>query len=79
MLRCWAWFGCKSCVVRLDCRGELDAGRLLAISMGETVLGMATICGSCGKAALKSGSVSSSSSSGNSKSSDVNSSARVLV
>lgn len=79
MLRCWAWFGCRSWVVRLDCRGELDEGRL-AMSMGETVLGMATMGGSRGDAALNRGCTSSSSSSsGKSKSSEVNSSARVLV
>lgn len=78
MLRCWVCCGCRSCVVRLDWRGELDEGRLEPISMGETVLGMA-MRGSCGEAALNSGSWSSSSSSGKSKSSEVNSSARVLV
>lgn len=45
MLRFEACCGCNSCVVRLDWRGELEDGRLLAISIGGTVLGMVTIRG----------------------------------
>lgn len=65
--------------MRLDWRGELDEGRLEAMSMGGTEEGILTMFGNSGEAALNSGSTLSSSSSGKSKSSDVNSSARVLV